>query len=77
MSQVITVSTGSIGMQALGDYLSSPSSTGSWMFYDLPDILISTGGRSQTFTQNDDESDTKDHSSRLLWLKRPRYYKRS
>lgn len=69
-NELIT-SSGSLAMGLLADYVSSPSSTGSWMFYDLPDMLISTGGRTQTQVVNDDRNAARQHSSRLLWLKKP------
>jgi len=59
----------SAGMMALADYVSSPSSTGSWMFYDIPELLISTGGRTQRM--DDDEDEGREHSTRLIWLKKP------
>jgi len=64
----------SSGMMALADYVSSPSSTGSWMFYDLPEMLISTGGRTQTQTQRDSEDGGVEYSTRLMWLKKPSKY---
>lgn len=59
----------STGMMALADYVSSPSSTGSWMFYDIPELLISTGGRTQRM--GDEEDEGREHSTRLIWLKKP------
>jgi len=64
----------SVGMIALADYVSSPSSVGSYMSYDIPELLISTGGRTQTQVVNGGEYTPNQYSSRLLWLKKPYRY---
>jgi len=71
MLNIDTQSSISTGMMALADYVSSPSSTGSWMFYDLPQMLISTGGRTQTMTQDEEDDGGREHSARIIWIKKP------
>jgi len=58
------------GFIALMEYVSSPSSMGSVFFNELPDILISTGGRTQTQENNGDDPNL--NNSKLLWITRPR-----
>lgn len=67
----------SAGMIALMDYVSSPSSTSSWdafFFADLPQILISTGGRTQTQESSYESYYNRSDSARLLWIKKPALY---
>lgn len=72
IQEVSSPVSGSVAMLALADYVSSPSSYGSWMFSDLPEILISTGAFSQTQVLNDRERDNGgDKLKRMIWLKRP------
>jgi len=75
-SSQVSIATSSFAIGALMDYISSPSSVGSYMSYDIPSMLISTGGRSMTQTQNDASGDHED-SKQLLWIKKPYGYKRS
>lgn len=58
-------------MAALAEYISSPSSIGSYMSYDIPELLISTGGRTQTQVVTSDDDPSTGYDSRIVWLKKP------
>ena len=75
-SSQVSIATTGIAFGALVDYVSSPSSVSSYMSYDIPQMLISTGGRSWTQTQTETEEDDSKHGTlkQILWLKKPRRY---
>lgn len=75
-SSQVSIATSGIAIGALVDYVSSPSSVSSYMSYDIPQMLISTGSRSWTWTQTQTEEDNDTHETlkQLLWLKKPRRY---
>jgi len=73
-SSQVSIATSGIAIGALVDYVSSPSSVTSYMSYDIPQMLISTGGRSWIQTQTEEDNDTHEAMKQLLWLKKPRRY---
>lgn len=74
-SSQVSIATSGFAIGALVDYLSSPSSVSSYMSYDIPQMLISTGGRSMSQSQNRDSSGDHEDSKQLLWIKKPYGYK--
>lgn len=73
-SSQVSIATSGFAIGALVDYMSSPSSISSYMSYDLPEMLISTGGRTQTQTVSDEQNSSSGMNTRHLWLKKPRAY---
>lgn len=74
-SSQLSIATSGLAIGALVDYVSSPSSISSYMSYDLPQMLISTGGRSMTQSQFRDTDGDHEDSKQLLWIKKPYGYK--
>lgn len=71
-SSQVSIATTGFAIGALVDYVSSPSSVSSYMSYDIPQMLISTAGRSWTQTQTTEEEDMyANENTRLLWIKKP------
>lgn len=76
-SSQVSIATTGLAIGALVDYVSSPSSISSYMSYEIPQMLISTGGRSMTQSQIEDTDGDHEDSKRLLWIKKPYGFKSS
>ena len=74
-SSQLSIATSGIAIGALMAYSSSPSSIGSYMSYDIPEMMISTGGRSMTQSQVRESDGDNEDSKQLLWIKKPYGYK--
>jgi len=67
-TEILSSGVSSIGIIALANYISSPSSTGS--DYCMPQLMRNTAPNTQTSVDEED-STAFGHSHQTIWLKKP------